>query len=167
MNPSLRSTSEPVVRQPQGAGSLRHWIFQLLGLSLIVAALAYGVVQHNLFGKPPTVAAVLYVGPALGPGDAKDHKGTPREEVFRQTQASLLRTRPVLERALRKVADLNLSVVQAQSDPQAWLERELRIDTFANTSTIRVSLTGAPPNELAQLVNAVVHAYLEEFVSHE
>src|SRR5207245_2291531 len=86
---------------------------------------------------------------------------------YRQTQVGLLRTHAVLDRALRAIAEQNFSVVREQSQPLAWLERELKVEALGKSKAIRVALTGDRPLERAELVNAVVRAYLAEFVELE
>src|SRR5207245_2322115 len=61
----------------------------------------------------------------------------------------------------------NFSVVREQSQPLAWLERELKVEALGKSKAIRVALTGDRPLERAELVNAVVRAYLAEFVELE
>jgi hypothetical protein len=146
----------------------RRWS-GLLGLLVVIAFVALlGWYWKFPTKQTGTVFAILRVGalPAAT-GTTPDKSESRREEVYRQTQANLLRTRAVLERALQKAAALDLSLVREQPQPLAWLEKELRVEAQSTTKTITIAMSGDRPAERAQLVNAVVHAYLSEFVETE
>lgn len=144
----------------------RDWPIRVLGAVLVLALIGVTWYWTNPSHKTATVHAMLAVTSAA-PVDPADVQDVRRDEVYRQTQVGLLRTHTVLEAALRSVSDQNLSVVREQSQPAAWLERELRVEAPAKSKAIRVSLTGDRPEERAQLVNAVVRAYLAEFAETE
>jgi polysaccharide biosynthesis transport protein len=84
---------------------------------------------------------------------------------FENTQVALLKSRPILQAALRRSKVGELAMVRKQIDPVAWLENDLKAAFLDRTDIIKVSLTGADPKEVAALVNAVKDAYLEEGVN--
>lgn len=93
-------------------------------------------------------------------------RGDRHEDVlYRETQAGLIKTRPVLQKAIDRLPDN--SVLRKQTQPIAWLERTLTVEVRDNTEIIRVSLRGAQPDALADIVNAVVDAYLQDVVASE
>jgi hypothetical protein len=86
---------------------------------------------------------------------------------YRRAQVALLKSRLVLNAALRHPRVAGLSVVREQADPVEWLEKELQTDFNAAPEILTVSLKGNRPDELMPLVNAVVDAYLQEWVHRE
>jgi RNA polymerase sigma factor (sigma-70 family) len=112
---------------------------------------------------PPTVYALLHVprealqaqkGGDTPPGDAEFAQ-------FRGTQAALLRSRLVLNAALRNKEVSALAVVREQANPVAWLEKQLRIDFPEQGEVIRVGMDGSRSEQLAVVVNGVVDAYIQ------
>jgi uncharacterized protein involved in exopolysaccharide biosynthesis len=81
---------------------------------------------------------------------------------YQKTQMALLRSRLVLNAALREPSVANLP-----TDPVAWLEREIRIESPDRSEIVRVSLTGDDATLCEVIVNAVVKAYLAEVVDKE
>jgi hypothetical protein len=80
---------------------------------------------------------------------------------FRGTQAALLRSRLVLNAALRNKDVSGLAVVREQTDPVGWLEKRLRIDFPEKGEVARVGMDGPRPEQLATLVNSVVDSYMQ------
>jgi hypothetical protein len=92
---------------------------------------------------------------------------TEREEYesYRQTQAALVKSRIVLNQALRdpKVANLKM-IRQHPLDPAEWLEGQLQVDYSAGPDILTISLSGNDGDELKAIVEAVTQAYLDEMV---
>ncbi len=80
---------------------------------------------------------------------------------------ALIKSRFVMNAALRKSNVAALSMVREQDFPVAWLEQAIQVDAHESPEILRISLTGDRPNELAEIVNAVKDAYLEEVVNAE
>ncbi len=87
--------------------------------------------------------------------------------VFRRTQVVLLKSRPVLQAALRVRGVADLTIAKQQADPAAWLEKNLDVALIDNTGVVRVRVTEGSAAERAALANAVADAYLEEVVGAE
>lgn len=88
--------------------------------------------------------------------------------MYMRTQIALLRSRPVLQSALKDEKVRQLPLVLKQSNPVEWLEKELTVDQLPNTEIVRVSLAArGAGGDLAPVVNAVVAAYLREVVRAE
>jgi polysaccharide biosynthesis transport protein len=85
-------------------------------------------------------------------------------EIFKNTQKQLITSPMVLRTALKQPGISDLEVIKKQKDPLDWLGRNLQVTTPANAEIMQVSLSGASPEELATLVNAVVDAYMAEVV---
>ncbi|TXT37453.1 MAG: capsular exopolysaccharide biosynthesis protein, partial [Planctomycetota bacterium] len=88
-------------------------------------------------------------------------------QTYRRTQMALIKSRFVMNAALRKSNVAALSMVREQDFPVAWLEQAIQVDAHESPEILRISLTGDRPNELAEIVNAVKDAYLEEVVNAE
>jgi capsular exopolysaccharide synthesis family protein len=86
---------------------------------------------------------------------------------YQRAQLALLKSRMVLNAALRdpKVADLR--VVKGQADPVAWLEKEVKADYKLAPEVMQITLAGTTPDGLAAVVNAVRDAYIREIVDKE
>lgn len=87
--------------------------------------------------------------------------------AFRQTQLALLKSRLVLNAALRQPKVAELPSVRTAPDPIAWIEKEIKVLYASSPEILSVTLGGAPPEELKMLVNAIVNAYLQEIVNKE
>jgi capsular exopolysaccharide synthesis family protein len=86
---------------------------------------------------------------------------------YRRTQMALIKSRWVLNTALRQPNVAALDTVQEHLDPVQWLEANLKVDNTLGPELVRVSLTGDDPDELKVLVQAVTKAYMEEIVNEE
>lgn len=87
--------------------------------------------------------------------------------TYLKTQMALLKSRFVLNAALRRPGVAELGIVRAQKHPVEWLEKAVTVDTYNSPEILRVSIAGDDPQALATLVNAVKDAYLEEVVLAE
>lgn len=85
--------------------------------------------------------------------------------TYRRTQMALIKSRFVLNAALRKPSVAALPMVRKQTHPVQWLEDAVQVDSYDSPEILRISLTGDEPTELAEIVNAVRDAYLEEVVN--
>ena len=91
-------------------------------------------------------------------------------DVFRNTQATLIRQRFVLMAALRNPKMKALPSVlreDARHNAVTWLTSILRVNLEKKTSVITVSATLPDADEAATIVNAVVNAYFDEVVNRD
>ena len=88
-------------------------------------------------------------------------------QSFRQTQIALLKSRLVLNAALRQPKVAELPVVRREADPVAWLEKELKTAGAASPEILSVTMQGVNGPDLKVIVDAVVAAYLQEIVNKE
>jgi capsular exopolysaccharide synthesis family protein len=86
--------------------------------------------------------------------------------TFKRTQCDLIRTRPVMEEALREpqVAALQFARLPNAADA---LQQRVRVEIRDPSEIVDVSMTGDNPAQVTLLVNAVVQAYLKLNVEKE
>jgi capsular exopolysaccharide synthesis family protein len=88
-------------------------------------------------------------------------------EMYQKTQAVLLKSRMVLNRAMRNPKVRQLKTLGEQADPLEWLEKEIKVDYSVGPEFLRVSLSGNEPQDLEILVNEIIDSYLQDVVSDE
>src|SRR5262249_27417980 len=98
--------------------------------------------------------------------DASEGDGR-SDGVYQRTAAAMIKSRFVLNGALKSEDVKRLNVVLQQSDPISWLDEELKVEFKDNSELASVSMTGEDPAELIVLVNAVTGAYLKEVLNEE
>ena len=121
--------------------------------------------------KKYTATAYLQVErhvPHILPQSAE--KDDPGEfEYFRATQMQLVKSQFVIIAALRDPKVQKQPSIQREEDRHhavAWLEKEIHVKCpDPQAGVLTVSLTSSDPQEAAVLVNAVVAAYMNEFVN--
>jgi succinoglycan biosynthesis transport protein ExoP len=79
----------------------------------------------------------------------------------------LVKSRFVLNAALRQPGVAALASVRQQLDPVKRLEKEISVDYPGGSEILRISMSGEDPKEIEMLVNAVKDAYLQEVVNKE
>ena len=84
---------------------------------------------------------------------------------FQTTQLTLIKSRMVLNAAIRDEKVENFRSSGDEEDPIKWLQENLRVEFISGSEIMEISLTGNNPAELAGLVNAVKKAYMEEVVN--
>ena len=84
--------------------------------------------------------------------------------TFRQTQTALVKSRFVLNAALRKPGISDLQTLRGIEHPVEWLQKNVRVGSYNSPEILQIALEGEHPEELAALVNAVKDAYLDEVV---
>ena len=143
----------------------RRWLLAgSLGL-LLVAATGSGVF---FFMPPPkhSVRTLIHAPPhrrvvfkhANSSGDLSNHQ---------RTQVAMLKSRLVLNSALRDPKVAKLSIVQQQIEPVEWLEKEIQADFSVAPEILRINMSGDKPEQLVVLVDALAHAYWREIVDNE
>jgi hypothetical protein len=98
------------------------------------------------------------------PAEAMD-KGAVDE--FRRVQAILVKSRPVLIKAVRDPNVADLKLLREQANPIGWLERQIKVKTEEGGALLRVTMKGHRTDEMEAIVNAVTSAYLNEIVFKE
>jgi hypothetical protein len=88
-------------------------------------------------------------------------------DVYRRTQVVHIKSRPVLNAALRNPKVAELKLIKNQDDPLEWLAQNIRVDFIDDSEIMRIAVRGKPSEELVTLVNAITDAYLTEVVNKE
>jgi polysaccharide biosynthesis transport protein len=83
---------------------------------------------------------------------------------FQNTQAALVTSQLVLNAALQDPTVSAYRMVREQIDPFTWLRETLKVEFVGGSEVMEISLSGADPEEMAGIVNAVKKAYMEEVV---
>jgi capsular exopolysaccharide synthesis family protein len=136
-------------------------------LGLLLAGAVTAVVWHFLPPPKQSASAKIYM-PVDPEGKLYKHpEWSPNFNQFQQTQMALIKSRLVLNAAVRNPKVASLSVIRHNADPVAWLERELRIDFPSGNEVARISLQGDYAPHLQVIVDAVVDAYLLEVVDKQ
>jgi hypothetical protein len=147
-----------------------------IGVWMVLASLAGRVKANEGLdalndGQRPTVAALLYVAREPLRILQEETPGRRADDTeftnYRRTQAALLRSRLVINAALKQPKVTELSLVRTAKDPIGWLVRALRIDFPGDGEILRVGLDGSQIAELALLLDGIVDAYLHEIVNKE
>jgi capsular exopolysaccharide synthesis family protein len=163
------STAPQITPRVLMRGLSRHWwriTLCWLVLSAPMAYLIYALVE-------PTYDAVslLRAEPATTSLYSAEVHGNPQmQEVkpYLQTQVTLITSDRVLDAALANPAISRLPMVVQSKDPKADLRREMFVRIVGdNTYLIQVGLGSRDPAEAAQIVNAVVDAYIEQHSSYQ
>jgi hypothetical protein len=94
-----------------------------------------------------------------------DDETAPTAEQYRRTQATLIRSKLVLNAALRDPKVFLLSMLREQSNQLEFLESIIRVDFDLGPDTMRIGANGENTDELTVLVVAVRDAYLHEIVA--
>lgn len=157
---SATNASSPLDQRAVLASIRRRWFIALvLGLfgGIATAAAAWYVVplHYTAFAELRIHSARQSVLPG------RNHENVKSFEVFRQTQMRLVRGPLVLQAALRKPGIAEIEMLRDKPSPMEWLEAKLDVSSPAS-EFIRVSLSGADPQQLASVVNAVADAFVAE-----
>jgi polysaccharide biosynthesis transport protein len=84
---------------------------------------------------------------------------------YQSTQQTLVKSRMVLNAALREGKVATYAILREQVDPIAWLQEKLIVEFVAGSEVMEISLSGDEPQALADIVNATKKAYMEEVVN--
>jgi capsular exopolysaccharide synthesis family protein len=129
----------------------RRWLW-LLALAPALAALASLLVSLRL---PPVYegTAKLLVTPAQSPGGVASYNDVLTAERLTRTYAEVLKTRPVVEAAVRQVG-LDLPYEQALA--------RLEVKPLRETQLVQVSARAPEPGQAAQLANTLAAVFIQQ-----
>jgi succinoglycan biosynthesis transport protein ExoP len=86
---------------------------------------------------------------------------------YQRNQLAMVKSRLVLNAALKQPSVTDLRVVREQPDPVQWLDREIKADFSLAPEILQIAISGDHPDELMTVVNAVREAYVQEIVEKE
>lgn len=141
-------------------GLARRWK-QAVALGM-VGAVAVGLAIWLLLPPPvPIAAARLLTFQKPPTALAAEHPDPP---IDRQTQAEVIKSRLVLNAAIRPPEINSLPVIQAEEDPLDWLSSRLKVE-FLGPEIIRISLSNEDAEQARILVDAIKDSYLQNIVN--
>jgi succinoglycan biosynthesis transport protein ExoP len=146
----------------------RRWLlFVLVGSVAATGAAAAG---WFLLAPKHTAFAQLHVAanaPRMVFKTADSTEGRNDFLTYMRTQSARVKSRYVLNAALKAETVKQLPLVTEQTDPVAWLDEELKVEFTDNSEILTVSLAGREPQSVVAVVNAVTQAYLQEIENQE
>lgn len=86
---------------------------------------------------------------------------------YRDSQMAYIRSRVVLEAALRKPEVAQTETIKGLTHPVEYLAKQLKVDAMESDEFVRIALHGDKPRELATIVNAIKDSYMNEVVFAE
>src|SRR3989304_3163279 len=144
----------------------RHWVLAL-GLGLLLAAVLGPLVWYGM-GALYTANAYLRVSYQE---KALVYSGVRMSEteydIFKNTQIQLIRNRFVLSAALRKPGIKDKTILKKQQDPVSWLMGNLSVSFPLKAEVMEISLTTYNAQEAADIVTAVLEAFMTEVIDAE
>ena len=152
----------------------RRWIIGL-GLGFIFASIVAGLLWVFVPVESEAVVLIRITRPeesALRSRPALRMTATDFE-VFKQTQADLIKTSFVMNAALRQPGISNLEIVKnkpwggKRKEPAAWLERELKVSSPEGTEIVQLSFKERNEEEVIRVLNAIKDAYMHEVIHKE
>jgi hypothetical protein len=114
------------------AGLGGPWVGNLLPLKADQATSGTPKAKLRIASSPPRV---LFQSHAGNPPDTELEY-----QRYLKTQMALLRTRFVMMSALQHDGIANLPLLKSQADPIDWLEKNLEVNSIADTEIVEVSL---------------------------
>lgn len=148
------AAAAPEVSEVSVFRALRRCWLPALFLGLLGAAAA---AAGTWYAWPARYSAVALVQVVPRPGTYGEDL-----QLYVRTQSALLKSRKIIESALRQENVLGLSVLRDEADPVAIVEKSLVVDTNLGPEILRATLSGEQPEELAVLLNAIVAAFVKE-----
>jgi polysaccharide biosynthesis transport protein len=159
----LATTSSPQINsRTLLRGLTRHW-WKILLLWLIVAAPIIFVIFRFVEPTYEAVSTLLVEPNRTNMYEAIQHQNADLRTVqpYLKTQASLLTSDQVLNSAITDPSVVKLPVITSSKDANADLKKDLLVKIIDDTYVIRVALELPDGYQAAQIVNAVVTAYLK------
>lgn len=142
----------------------RRWLVGLFCGTIAAAAAVWAI----MLTMPPTYTArtLIYVS-AERPSVLADSGNGPDFANYQKTQLAMIKSRLVLNSALKDPAIQKLGSARKGEETVSWLEQNLQADQKLAPEIIQINLRGDDPAELAALVTAVRDAYLREVLNRD
>jgi capsular exopolysaccharide synthesis family protein len=143
--------------------ALRHrWVLAVT-LGIVFGVMASMVSLKILPAPEYSAQALLHVAGRQPHIIFKTGESQANFATYQQTELTWLKSRMVLNAALRDESVVPLQLDQRYPDPVAWLEGKIQANYKGEV--LRIAMTGPNPNEVAVLVNSVTDAYMNEHVN--
>jgi capsular exopolysaccharide synthesis family protein len=166
----------PTAAPPAALGSAPNAVALLKALRRCwVRAAAVGVVLAGAaavgawYFVPPSkhLARTLMRVPASSTILFHLSEAVPPLPEHQRTQMALVKSRMVLNAALKRPGVSELAVIKAQPEPIEWLEKEVVADFSVAPEILRIAVSGDNPDEMKALVKALREAYQTEVLDKE
>ncbi|MBY0522438.1 MAG: polysaccharide biosynthesis tyrosine autokinase [Gemmataceae bacterium] len=144
----------------------RRWLLSV-GLGLPCAVFFALITWYFLVPARYTATALLHISSTPPRVLGSTGEGSADLPNYQRTQTALLKSRFVLNAALREPKVADLQMVRTRPDAAEWLAKELKVDSTLGPEVLRISLSGDQPGDVAAIVNAIADAYLREIVNKE
>jgi capsular exopolysaccharide synthesis family protein len=146
----------------------RHWLLALI-LGTLVGGGAATAVWFLLPPGDHAAVRMIHISAVRPKVAFENPEAQAAFDTFKQTQMVLLRSRPVLNAALRSPKLANSPLLANQSDPIDWLEKHVFVRPTASPEIIQIVMQGSPDqiNDMRPIVYAVTEAYLHEVVDKD
>lgn len=172
--PMRRLTPPP---KPAGAGevtprdvfnALRYHLVLFLTLGTL-AALAGAAAGWTLFPARYQTYAMLRVASSDPTLMDTGNNGVTKTEfgTYLSTQAGLIKSHMIINRALRKPEIINLPMLQGLDAPIAFLEEKVVIEFSERSELMKVLMAGEDPQQITKIVNAVADAFISEVETYK
>ncbi len=131
-------------------------------VATVAATAAWFVIPTSTY-----VARTLMLVPPPRPYLFQTAEPIPSLGDHQRTQVAYVKSRLVLNAALKRPGVAELTIVRSRPAPVEWLEEEVRADFSIAPTVLRIAVTGDSPDELKTLVNALRAAYVTEVVGRD
>ncbi len=157
-------------RETDHTPARRFGRFSLATVFILMSAVAIAVAIWIELNKQDVTAYLLFLrspGRGAWPAELADTMSDAEFARYRATQVELMRSQPLLVRALRDPAMGKLPLIQGQSDPVEWLQSDLQFEFPGDGELLRIRLRCRDEDQGVKIVNAVIDAYFREYVERE
>ncbi len=148
-------------------GLRRHWVLGLVSAVIFSGGAATGA---WLWFTPAFSAFTILRVAATEPKfllDTVDSRQQANFEIYKRTQKELMRSRFVLNAALRAPEIERLPAVREQTDAVTWIEKGTYVDFPGEAEIMRITFSDSNAETAAAIANAVTKAYMQEVVDVE
>lgn len=132
-----------------------------LAIGVLLALLTWLVAPSNI--EVAAYIEVLRATPKVFNEDPRAGRDFAEFDVFKQTIGQVIINPFVLNAALNRPGVSNLSLIRQESDPQKWLQENVKVPPTEG-EVVMVSLKTDRPHEAVDILNAVVEAFQTEYV---
>jgi capsular exopolysaccharide synthesis family protein len=146
--------------------SLRRCWLRAIAFGLVVASIA-AIAAWRLVPVPAFTARTLIRVPPGGRVMFQTTEVVPTLPDYQRTQVALVKSRMVLNAAIRQQGIADLSIFPSSIEPVEWLEKQIQADFSVAPEVLRISLSGDNLDDLKQLVTAIRKAYIDDVVVQE
>ncbi|MFN4258324.1 MAG: hypothetical protein ACK4RK_03450 [Gemmataceae bacterium] len=134
----------------------------LLALTVLGTALMLSPSKNTVFGIIQVSSA-----PARMVFKTADNDGRNDFLTYIKTQAAQIKSRFVLNAALKSNPIQAMALLKDKTDPLGWIEENVKVTHQSGTELLSVSIDGPYPDEQLKLVDAIMNSYIQEVIENE